>query len=542
VDDDLEVLIAGAGPVGLALALELQRFGIRFRIVEKKGERSTTSKALGLQPRLSEVFAILGIKDEFDARGFGNIGAVNFHSGAKKLLRIALRPPPDQAGHGACQPRMLIIPQSNTEEILERTLAARGQAVERRRDLVGFEQSRDEVRTKIRNEDGSEETIVSKFLVSCEGAHSVVRKQAGFSFAGTTMPMRFLLADVTIDWELPENEVHAWFHRDGVFGALPFGAQKWRLIIERAQDDDAAPEEEVTLSLVQQIAAERVAQSGVRIHDPVWLSDFRINARMVDRFRDDRVFVAGDAAHIHSPLGGQGIATGIQDASNLAWKLFAVLREGAPDSLLDTFDEERKPIARTVLRGTSAASNVVFTMNPVFRFVRERIVFPIMRTAFAQRLLFAKASQLEVNYRGRSLARHCDQAFSRVRVRAGDRAPDVVFKRGDEKVSLFRLIATFGMLALFGPGQNSHRITAALDALHIRSFIVSTQSAGTLPDQYLEDLYADFARLYGAQGPFLYLLRPDGHVALFQRQAEAGALVTYLKKIRAAEAVEKAFG
>jgi 2-polyprenyl-6-methoxyphenol hydroxylase-like FAD-dependent oxidoreductase len=541
VDDDLEVLIAGAGPVGLALALELQRFGVRFRIVEKKPERSKTSKALGLQPRLSEVFDILGLKEEFDARGFGDIGAVNFRSGAKELLRIALRPPPDQAGHGACQPRMLIIPQSNTEEILEQTLAARGEAVERRRELVGFEQSPDHVRTRIRDEDGSEETIVSKFLVTCEGAHSIVRKQAGFSFAGTTMPMRFLLADVTIDWDLPENEVHAWFHRDGVFGALPFGGQKWRLIIERAQDNTTGSEEEVTLSLVQQLAAERVAQSGVRIHDPIWLSDFRINARMVDRFRDRRVFVAGDAAHIHSPLGGQGIATGIQDASNLAWKLFAVLREGAPDSLLDTFDEERKPIARSVLRGTSAASNLVFTMNPVLRFVRERIVFPIMRTAFAQSLLFAKASQLEVNYRGRSLAMNGDQAFSRVHVRAGDRAPDVVFKRGDEEISLFRLLGTFGLLALFGPGRNSHQMSASLAALHIRSFIVSTQSAGTLPDQYLEDLYADFARLYGAQGPFLYLLRPDGHVALFQRQAEAAALATYLKKIRAAEAVEKAF-
>lgn len=541
MEDDIEVLIAGAGPVGLGLALELQRFGIRFRIVEKKAERSTTSKALGLQPRLSEVFAILGIKDEFDARGFGNIGAVNFRSGAKRLLRIAIRPPPDQAGRGACQPRVLIIPQSQTEEILEGTLAARGQAVERRRALVGFEQSPDDVRTQVRNEEGSEETIVSKFLVSCEGAHSVVRKQAGFSFAGKTMPMRFLLADVTIDWDLPENEVHAWFHRDGVFGALPFGAQKWRLIIERAQDHAAAPEEEVTLSLVRQLAAERVAQTGVRIYDPIWLSDFRINARMVDRFRDHRVFIAGDAAHIHSPLGGQGIATGIQDASNLAWKLFAVLREGAPDSLLDTFDEERKPIARAVLRETSAASNVVFTMNPVLRLVRERIVFPIMRTAFAQRLLFAKASQLGINYRGRSLAMHGDQAFSRVHVRAGDRAPDVVFKRGDEKVSLFRLIGTFGLLALFGPGQNVHRISAALAALSIRSFIVSTQSAGTLPDQYLEDLYADFARLYGAQGPFLYLLRPDGHVGLFQRQAEAGALAAYLKKIRGPEAVDKAF-
>ena len=234
MDHECEVLIVGAGPVGLALALELQRFGIRFRIIEKKPERSTTSKALGLQPRVSEVFAILGIKAEFSARGFGDIQAVNFHSGARKLLRIALRPPVDQAGRDACQPQLLIIPQSETEEILERTLATRGDFVERRSELTGFEQNHDGVSARIRSEDGREQTMAAQFLVSCEGAHSVIRKQAGFSFAGTTMPMRFLLADVAIDWDRPANEVQVWFHPDGVMGALPFGAQKWRLIIEFA--------------------------------------------------------------------------------------------------------------------------------------------------------------------------------------------------------------------------------------------------------------------------------------------------------------------
>ena len=540
MDDDLEVLIAGAGPVGLALALELQRFGIRFRIVEKKGERSTTSKALGLQARLSEIFAIQGIEDKFAARGFSDIRALNARSGAKKLLTITVRPPANQAGRGAYQARMFVIPQSVTEEILETALRERGQSVERRRELVSFDQDAAGVRAVVRSENGPEENIRARFLVSCEGAHSLVRKQAGFSFSGTTMPLRFLLADVTIDWDLPPNEVHVWFHRDGVFAALPFGAQKWRLIVEREETPEEAAEE-VTLDLVQRLAVERTFKKEIRIRDPLWLSDFRINARMVDRFRDRRLFVAGDAAHIHSPLGGQGIATGIQDATNLAWKLAAVLREGAPDALLDSYDEERKPIARAVLRGTSAASNLVFAMNPVLRFVRERLVFPVLRTGLVQRRLIGNASQLEVNYRGRSLATNVDKAFSSVRARAGDRAPDVLFKRGDEKVTLFRLLGVFGMLALFGPGQNSHRLTAALDALHIRSFIVSTQSAGTLPDEYLEDLYADFARLYGAQGPFLYLLRPDGHVALFQRQADAGALATYLRKIRPPEAVERAF-
>ena len=533
-----EVLIAGAGPVGLALALEMQRFGIRFRIVEKKAERSTTSKALGLQPRLSEIFAILGIADKFFARGFDGVRALNLNSRTKKLLTIEMQFPRNLAGREGFQPRLIMIPQSLTEEILETTLADRGHAVERRRELIGFSQDGDSVSAVIRDENGVEETIGAKFLVSCEGAHSVVRKQAGLTFTGATFPLRTLLADVTIDWDLPDNEVQAWFHRDGSFAALPFGGQKWRLIAECAEDPgDAAPE--VTLEQMQELIVERTGKKNVRLRDPLWLSDFRINARMVDRFRERRVFVAGDAAHIHSPAGGQGIATGIQDVTNLAWKLAAFLREGAPDALLDTYDEERKPIAREVLHRTSAVTNIIFALNPIAGFVRERLLVPVLRRPFVQRRMFAKLSQLEMNYRGRSLSVDSDAIFSRVRVRAGDRTPDVVFKSGGEKVSLFELIGSCGMIALLGPGRNVQGIAGALAALGIRPFLIAPKDADPPSPETLEDVYGDFARLYGAQGPFLYLIRPDGHVALFQRRAEAAALASYLTKIRPLAAVER---
>jgi 2-polyprenyl-6-methoxyphenol hydroxylase-like FAD-dependent oxidoreductase len=535
-----EVLIAGAGPVGLALALELQRFGIRFRIVEKKAERSTTSKALALQPRLSEVFAILGIASKFFARGFDGVRALNLHASANKLVTIKMQSSSNLAGRDACQPQLIVIPQSVTEEILETTLAERGHCLERLRELIGFSQDRDSVTAVIRDEDGGEETICAKFLVSCEGAHSLVRKQAGLTFAGATFPLRTLLADVTIDWDLPDNEVHAWFHRDGSFAALPFGDQKWRLIAECAHDSgEAAPE--VTLEQMQALIVERTGKKNARLRDPLWLTDFRINARMVDRFRERRVFVAGDAAHIHSPAGGQGIATGIQDASNLAWKLAAFLREGAPDSLLDTYDEERKPIAREVLHRTSAATRIVFAMNPIARFVRERLLVPILRRPFVQRRLFAKNSQLEMNYRGRSLSEQVDGTFSHVRVRGGDRTPDVVFQKDGERVSLFELIGRCGMIALLGPGRNNQEIAGALDALAIRTFIVSPSDAKAPSSGHLEDLHGDFGRLYGATGPFLYLIRPDGHVGLFLRRADTDALAFYLTKIRGAEAVEKSF-
>ena len=534
MDDDagLEVLIAGAGPVGLALALELQRFGIRLRIVEKKAERSTTSKALGLQPRLSEVFAILGIAGKFFARGFAGVRALNLRSGTKKLLTIVLQFSPNLAGREALQPRLIMIPQSVTEEILEMTLAERGHLVERRRELIGFSQDRDAVSAVIREEGGAEETIRAKFLVSCEGAHSVVRKQAGFTFTGSTFPLRTLLADVTIDWDLPGNEVHAWFHRDGSFAALPFGGQKWRLIAECAEGPGEAARE-VTLEQMQDLMVRRTGQKDVRLRVPVWLSDFRINARMVDRFRADRVFVAGDAAHIHSPAGGQGIATGIQDAANLAWKLAAVLREGAPDSLLETYEEERKPIAREVLHRTSAVTAVLFALNPIAGFIRERLLVPIMRRPLVQRRMFAKLSQLEMNYRGRSLSKHIDVPFSRAGVRAGDRTPDVVFEKAGEKVSLFELIRRGGMIALLGPGEHAEEIASKLAALHIVAFIVSPDGADVAACENLQDLYGDFARLYRARGPFLYLIRPDGHVGLCQRRMNASSLAGYLKKIRA---------
>ena len=537
---ETEVLIAGAGPVGLALALELQRFGIRLRIVEKKAERSTTSKALGLQPRLSEVFAILRIAGQFFARGFAGVRALNLRTSAKKLLTIALQFSPNLAGREAFQPRLIMIPQSVTEEILETMLAERGHPVERRRELIGFSQDRDAVSAVIRQEGGAEETIRAKFLVSCEGAHSLVRKQAGFSFTGSTFPLRTLLADVTIDWDLADNEVHAWFHRDGSFAALPFGGQKWRLIAECA-NDPGEPAPEVTLEQVQDLMVRRTGKKDARVRDPIWLSDFRINARMVDRFREGRVFVAGDAAHIHSPAGGQGIATGIQDAANLAWKLAAFLREGAPDSLLVTYDEERKPIAREVLHRTSAVTAIIFAMNPIAGFVRERLLVPILRRPFVQRRMFAKLSQLEMNYRGRSLSAHSDAPFSRTRVRAGDRAPDIVFERGGGKISLFELIGGCGMIALLGPGENGQEIAGALAALHIQAFIVSPHGAEEPRAEYVRDVYGDFARLYGAQGPFLYLIRPDGHVALFQRRMEPRSLAAYLKRIRSPEAVEESF-
>jgi 4,5-epoxidase len=198
--------------------------------------------------------------------------------------------------------------------------------------------------------------------------------------------------------------------------------------------------------------------------------------------------------------------------------------------LLDTYEEERKPVARTVLRGTTAGSRLAFAMNPVLRFIRERVVFPILGVASVQRRLFKAVSQLELKYRGALT----DFSQGAARIGAGARAPDVLFRANGVNVSLFQLLGKFGTIALLGPTVENRQVARILESLRIRSFFLGQGE--------LEDLHSDFARLYGAKGgAFLWIIRPDGHVGLFQQSVDRLALASYLKRIRASEAVEAAF-
>lgn len=290
----------------------------------------------------------MGIVDRF-LKLSGSPTPVNIYEGDRKLVTFQFDLAGRQSGRDAFAPRPILLPQSETERLLGDLLGERGGAIEWGTELMGFTQSAMGVDATVRKADGLEERITSSWLVSCEGAHSVVRKEAGISFTGKTYPLAFALADVEIEWHLNHEENHAWLHKDGAFAALPLpGAPNiWRLFIEVSLNADVLSDG-VTLEAIQQLMATRTGYGDALIKNATWLSDFKINCRMVDRFRVGRVFVAGDAAHIHSPTGGQGITTGVLDAVNLAWKLGRVLR-GAPDSLLDMYEEERLPKAKEVL-------------------------------------------------------------------------------------------------------------------------------------------------------------------------------------------------
>ena len=328
-NDEVDLLIVGAGPTGLTLACFCSQLGLRLRIIDKNSGPSRTSKAIGLQYRTSEILALLGVVQRFIDRG-GSPTPVNIYDATRKLVTFHFDLADRISGRDAFRPRPILIPQSETEKLLGELLEERGGRVEWNAEFLDFSQKDDAVFSSVGHTNGTKEIIRSRYLVSCEGAHSVIRKQAGITFQGEAYPLAFIIADIEIDWNLNHNENHVWMHKEGSFAALPMpgGVTKWRLFFEVS--DDFHPSGEVSLPLIQQLIRSRTGNESLQAQNPVWLSEFRINCRMVDKYRVGRVFLAGNAAHVHSPTGGQGITTGVQDSINLAWKLARVL-SGAPD-------------------------------------------------------------------------------------------------------------------------------------------------------------------------------------------------------------------
>jgi 2-polyprenyl-6-methoxyphenol hydroxylase-like FAD-dependent oxidoreductase len=541
----VQVLIVGAGPTGLALACHLLRLGVRVRIIDLKPGPSTTSKALGLQYRISEVLACMGIVDRFVARGRSPMG-INVHANGRKLVHLKFLVSEHVSGRDAFAPRAIILPQSETEALLGEEVAARGGRVEWNTEFLDFTQDDSGVVTRVRSADGREEVVRSDWLVSCEGAHSLVRKQAGISFTGKTYPLAYFMADVELDWALEPNAVQVWMHPDGSFAAMPLPRPgTWRLLVEVTREPNQL-QGEITLEVIRALMARRLGDRVTKITNPTWISEFRIHCRMVDRYREGRVFLAGDAAHIHSPTGGQGIVTGIQDATNLAWKLARVLR-GAPEELLDTYEQERLPKAREVLRETDRSTTLLAAPTLLTRLIRDYLILPIARMDWVQKKMFGRMAQLHVHYRDSSLSSHQDTFswLSRTRLRAGDRAPDVAFRKADsgEQTTLFELLQPMRPVALIGSESLSAdpyrltRLIATLARFDINAYLLASpeeQPAPTNP-RCLIDVHGDFRKMYGMTGQFLCLIRPDDHIGLFQRPINEPALDDYLAHLGAPE-------
>ncbi len=381
--NDPKVLISGAGPVGLTLANELVRHGIPVRIVDKAAHRTDKSKALVLWSRTLELFDDAGYAREFLSAGMQGHGAV-ISTGRKIVAKVSLDLIDSRFAYA------LMIPQSETERILEERLAASGVTVERTVELTGFSDKGSSVEATLTRVNGERETLEADWLVGCDGAHSAVRHGLGFAFEGSTLQSHWALADGHITGLDLKDHLHIFWHRDGILAFFPIVGDRWRVIANLGPAKEGETHPDPTLEEINALMANR-GSPGLVMSDPIWLAAFRINERKVKNYARGRVFLAGDAAHIHSPAGGQGMNTGMQDAFNLAWKLALVIDGAAKPALLDSYSRERSAVGDQVLKNAGRLTEAATLTNPLLQEVRNTILhfaasFPQIQHKIADQL------------------------------------------------------------------------------------------------------------------------------------------------------------
>ena len=458
-----DVVVAGAGPTGLALACGLRAAGIDVRVVDGAPAPATTSRALGLQSRGVEVLTRLGAAGGLAERGFP-VREIAVTVDGRPLARLRIGAPTRLGG-----PAGLLLSQADIEGALRKRFTALGGRVEWDKRVTSVAQHDSNVTISL--QDGT--SVEAGWLVGADGAHSTVRKAAGIGFPGVPLVERFLIADVRAEVDRPRNAVSVWLRAGNMLAAFPLpGDHLWRLMAPADHVDVDEPEE-----IAEHLGSRLNAEAGGLIRTTEWISSFRIQRRLADTYRLGRVLLAGDAAHIHSPFGGQGMNTGIGDAENLAWKLALVVAGSADAALLDTYAAERRPIAEEVLSTTTGLTRIFFGSNRFATILRDRIAVPLLNRPTVQRLIAEKASQLHVTYRRGPLGGRGRQA-------PGDRIAD------QECTGL--------------DGQATRLYTELGPAWVLMGSPELARAAASRPGEVVA--------LNPAQSPAL-LIRPDGHLA-----------------------------
>ncbi len=537
---ETDVLIVGAGPVGLLLAAELARDGVDALLIDQHIERSFFCKALGVTPRTLEIFADIGILHEAIDLGVWLSGVTVFEDGEKaQVTDLPTAMPIRALPYG-----FLSLAQFDTERLLESALHRHGGRVAYGWTLVSFVQERgvqdrESVRATLKNAAGETKEIRCRWLVGCDGAHSTVRRGLGLAFEGGSYPQTFVLADLEVNWGLSRGRMYRFMRNDNgaPLAAVPVHGSPERYRLSTIMPEPAGvaagegteSPEPPDLDRITRIMAP-LLPPGTALSSLHWSSLYRISHRIVPRYGEGRVFLAGDAAHIHPPVGGQGMNTGLQDAHNLAWKLVLAARGLARPSLLETYTAERQPIGRDVVEETSRALDAVMARQSHQPGMRE--------------------SQLLITYRGSPIVQDDRVEAGMDEPAPGDRAPDVDGLRCPFVAHALRLHERLGggRHVLFGPvgahGEGLANLADMADVLRERlgvdaaSFAVAPKEAA-LPVQeripVLVDDAGEFRASYGSVPGMAWLIRPDGHIGWCGASTKALAdfLNTFLVSSRA---------
>lgn len=563
----LDALVIGAGPTGLVMASDLLRRGLTCRIVDLNEAPTIWSKAQIVHARTLELLERLGVTEALLAAG-KPVRRFNMFTerGQRAVFQIPIDDLDTEYGF------MHSVPQRDTELVLERNLERLCGRVERQVRLLRFAQDEGGVDATLQHPDGREEEVRAAWLVGCDGAHSTVRHALGLPFEGTTYEFSLIQADVRVDLPiaLPDDEVAAFIGPGCLFGLLPLpGERRYRFLVPIAPGGDTS----CTLERFQAVA-DQVGPPGTRVSDPAWMIGFKIHCRLSSHYREGRVFLAGDAAHIHSPAGGQGMNMGIQDAFNLAWKLALVQTGRARPELLDSYEAERRPIAAAVLAGTDAATSGLalnFTLqNALAVELRNQIMGFVGSLSVVRRKFSRTLSMLDVHYpESPILAQDRPSLAEAHLVRAsrdelptlrdwfdfgngpapGARAVDVRLAEGDEHTTprLFDLLRGVGHTLLLFDGAAAtelgyHNLRAIAERVrHRHGDLITTHvlvpyaaRPAALSDwsgSVVLDPEGRVHQRYGARSECLYVIRPDGYVGYRCQPADATKLLEYLGRV-----------
>ena len=497
-----DVLIVGAGPTGLVLALWLTAMGMRVRIIDKTAGPGTTSRAMAVQARTLELYRQLDLAEAVAAAGHRN-PALNLWVRGRRKARLSF----GSAGADLTPfPFVLIYPQDQHEQLLVARPEAMGVAVERRTELLDFENRDGHVAARLRTPGGGEEVHEACYLAGCDGARSTTRHRLGLGFEGGTYGQTFYVADVEASGPAADGELHLSLESADFVALLAYGRPGQGRLIGTLR---GGREEEAGALGFADVGHRAIGSLGLRIGQVNWFSTYRVHHRVTDHYRRGRVFLLGDAAHIHSPAGGQGMNTGIGDAINLAWKLAAVLKGQAPDSLLDSYEAERLPFARRLVATTDRVFSLVTAEGRLADLARTRLAPVLAAAAFrtrpAREAVFRTLSQTGLRYRGGPLS----QGIAG-QVRGGDRLPWVAWDGGDNSAPL-RAISW--QVHVYGAARDGLRAWCGESGLPLHVFGWHPRHGG-----------AGFAR------DAAYLVRPDTYVALADPEAEAAHLRRYFSE------------
>ena len=510
---DTRVLIVGAGPTGLMLAIQLARRGVRPLVIDRHSGPAQQSRAIGVQARTLEIYAHMGLIDDALARGIRATGA-NMWTSGRWAARIPLA---DIGATSTPYPFILMLGQDENELIMGERLRQLGVDIRWNTELTALEQKTSHVAAKLTSADRTE-TVDAAWVVGCDGVHSKVRESCGIDFPGAPYEHVFYVADTEATGAMKPGEVNVYLWKGGFHLFFPMrGADRWRaigILPNELRHREELRFEELVPTLRDEVGAD------LNFRACHWLSTYRIHHRAASRFRDGRCFILGDAAHVHSPAGAQGMNTGLQDAYNLAWKLALVATGKADASLLDTFEAERRPVALRLLHTTDRLFQLAVSESWLAGLVRTRLVAKlasrVTRIERIRRLAFRTVSQIGIRYRGSRLSQTASSLPADA-PQPGDRFPWIRLAtgNGDSEGLFARLDDTkFNLLLI---GQPMPEGLASIHPAQVEPIVIAADT----PD-------ADAFARAGIPLPSFYLLRPDGHVGLGGALAEPASVKSYL--------------